>query len=137
MTLAFSSTDWPDETDIASLLVLGRPLSEAPQGSDANALALASAVLAGELERTLGGLDVDMLRIDASSSGGIGTAQVGQSIGRRLFLTVAWHPQADPMRGENTLEATVEWTLRRALTLEVRTGDQASSAVHLFRTWRF
>ncbi|MBN1335454.1 MAG: translocation/assembly module TamB domain-containing protein [Deltaproteobacteria bacterium] len=138
LTLAFSSTDWPDETDIAAILVLGRPLSEAPEGAGENgALALASGILAGELERTLGGLEVDMLRIDASATGGIGAAQVGQSIGRRLFLTVAWRPGADPALQENTLEATVEWSIGRAWTVEVRTGDQGASRADLFRTWRF
>jgi len=135
MGLGFRSEDYPDETDIVSILLLGAPMSELSSGqaqSNASLLTVASGVLMGELERQGGGGHlVDMVEI------GGGSYKAGRAFGDDIFLTVELEPGAEVEEGENITEVTLDWTISRAWNAEIVTGDQGTSSADLYWTWRF
>ena len=140
LDLSFRSEDYPDETDVASILLFGSPLSELSSSeteTNNQLLALAAGALMGELERSLGGSVADLFQIDTTASGGIGAIRVGYAIGDNLFLILEYLPEADTISGENQKQAKVEWTISRHWLVEVVTGDQGAGSADLFRTWRF
>ncbi len=140
LSMDFASEDYPDNTDIVSILVLGKPISDlsGEEGqSQGDLLSMAAGALMGELERSLGGSLFDMVEIDASDSGGIGAIRVGYSIGNNVFLIIALQPEADAEAGENVTEATVEWSINRKWLVEFVTGDAGASSTDLYRSWRF
>jgi len=130
MDLHFSSVEYPDETDIVSILVLGSPLSElssAQAQSNSTLLSLASAAVMGQIG--LGGV----VEIETTTAGT--AVSVGHAIGNRLFVVLSRQTPVNP--GENLIQATVEVNLGKEWTMEFTTGDQGASATDLYRTWRF
>lgn len=140
LDLSFSSEDYPDETDVVSILLLGRPTSElsGEEGqSNDQLLQVAAGALVGELETALGGSIADMVQVDTTSSGSVGAVRVGYSLGDDVFLILEVRPEASDTEDENLRQATVEWTVSRHWIVEVVTGDRGASSLDLFRTWRF
>jgi hypothetical protein len=138
LDVSFSSEQYPDETDIVSILVLGRPLSELSREegqSNAGLLAIASAAVMGEIERSLGGAVFDLFEIETSDSGGLGAVRMGHSLGDRFFILLALKAEADP--GENLTEAIIDWNLGRSWSLQIVTGDAGASSADIYRLWRF
>jgi hypothetical protein len=133
--LRFGCESWPDETDIASILLFGHPLSALSTGqeaSQASLLAAAGSVLVGELERQGGaGHLVDTLEL------GGGVVKAGRALGDDLFLTLSYDPSAVASEGENGTEATLEWAITNAWSAEFATGDAGSSSAELLWTVRF
>ncbi len=133
--LEFRSEEYLDETDVAAILVLGRPMSELSGGegeSNAQLLAIASSVLFGELERQgSSGRFFDMFEL------GAGGVKGGWALGDDVFLTVGYNPNAEVEEGENITEATVDWRISPAWSTEFVTGDQGTSSADLYWTWRF
>ncbi len=143
MGLAFRSDDYPDETDIVSILLTGVPLSSGENGAGVNE-ALYNAALGavmGQLESQGGGGHlVDMVEIeaaDADSGRLIDSAKAGRAFGDDIFVTLAYSPGAEVDEGENTTEITVDWTISRRWNAEFVTGDQGTSSADLYWTWRF
>ena len=135
MGLGFRSESYPDETDIVSILLLGAPLSELSSGQaqgNASLLTIASGVLMGELERQGGGGHI----VDMVELGG-GSAKAGRALGDDIFVTLELAPGAEVDQGENITEVTVDWTISRAWSAEIVTGDQGTSSADLYWTWRF
>jgi autotransporter translocation and assembly factor TamB len=135
MTLAFHSDDYPDETDIVSILLLGSPASElssAQSQSNAGLMSAASSVLFGEIERRgASGRLLDMIEL------GGGVYKAGRAIGDDLFVTLAVNPEAQGEEGENVTEVKVDWTISRAWSAEFVTGDQGSGSADIFWSLRF
>ena len=92
-TIAFSSTPELPQTDILSLLVLGKTTDRLTK-SEHNSLGdaaqqLAGSVIAGELEKTLGkALGLDTIEINSGEHGGTGSFKVGRYVTQDLFLSV-------------------------------------------------
>jgi len=131
--LSFGSELHPDELDIISILVLGKPVNELSAGEgEGDELSMVAGALLGELERMGGGAQVvDTLEIDATQVKG------GKALGDDVFLTVAFKNDADQEDGENNIETTVDWTISRRLNAEFVTGDQGASSADIYWTWRF
>ncbi len=133
--LAFRSEDYPDETDIVAILLMGAPMSElSSEESDPYAQLFAAAVgaLRNELERQGGGGQiVEMVEL------GEGSAKLGGSLGDDIFVTLERKSASSVEKGENITEVTLDWTISRSWSAEVVTGDQGTSSADLFWTWRF
>ncbi len=143
MGLAFRSDEYPDETDIVSILLTGVPLSSGENGAGVNA-ALYNAALGavmGQLENQGGGGHlVDMVELEAAEAGSgrlIESAKAGRAFGDDIFVTLAYSPGAEVDEGENITEITVDWTISRRWNAEFVTGDQGTSSADLYWTWRF
>ena len=135
MGLAFRSDDYPDETDIVSILLTGAPLSELDGTGPGVGGALFNAALGavmGELESQGGGGHiVDMVELSSDS------AKAGRAFGDDIFVTLEYEPGAEIDEGENVTEVTVDWTITRTWNAEIVTGDQGTSSADLYWTWRF
>jgi hypothetical protein len=135
MGLAFRSDDYPDETDIVSILLMGAPLSELDGNGGTPGGALFGAALGavvGELESQGSGTHlVDMVELDSES------VKLGRAFGDDIFVTLEREPGAEVDEGENITEITVDWTITRAWNAEFVTGDQGASSADLYWTWRF
>ncbi|MEL6349509.1 MAG: translocation/assembly module TamB domain-containing protein, partial [Myxococcota bacterium] len=132
-TPAFSSENGPqeyDETDIMSLLLLGKPASTlADSEGESNSYLLSAALssLSGQVGGALTGSFVDEVDIDPQQG-----VRVGKALSERLFLTYDWNSDADET--DNVNEVALEWTISPSLYAEFLTGDRAQSSVSLF--WR-
>jgi autotransporter translocation and assembly factor TamB len=135
MGLAFRSEQYPDETDIVSILLMGAPRSELSQKQAPGVQALYSmavGALMGELEsQGAGGNVVDMVELTGDSFA------AGRAFGDDIFVTVKHEPGAEVDQGENKTEVTLDWTITRSWSAEFVTGDQGTSSADLYWTWRF
>jgi autotransporter translocation and assembly factor TamB len=133
--LTLTSDDYPEDADVAAILIFGSPLSKMSDSQGQNnafLLALAVNSLAGNLERSLGSKLWD---IETNESGAIDAVRVGFSLGDDLFLMLGVNPDAED--DENIREATVEWNITPRLQAEVMTGDRQIGTADVFWTWRF
>ena len=133
--LTLTSDEYPEDADVASILMFGAPLSEMSDSQGQNnafLLALAMNSLAGNVERSLGSKLWD---IETNESGAIDAVRVGFSLGDDVFLMLGVNPDAE--EDENIREATVEWAISPQLQAEVMTGDRNIGSADLFWTWRF
>lgn len=130
--LRFESVPDLDETDIASYLLLGRPMSgtagEEQVVLDAVAAQIATGVALKEFERLLGGdLPVDLIdvRVDGSGSESEIRAGVGKYVGDRLFLYYERGFGAVPTDElKAQYELTPNWSVESTVTAEGETaGD--------------
>lgn len=136
-TLDFRSSEDYDQTDIASILVLGVPASELSSsegGASGLLLGVVSGLMTSTVEQVAGG-GFELIEIEAGEE--LPTFRVGKSIGRRLFLIGEWDPAADMEAGENEYQLTLEWLITRQLLGELTTGDQGASTVDLYYKFRF
>jgi len=133
--LTLTSDEYPEDADVAAILMFGAPLSEMSDSQGQNnafLLALAMNSLAGNVERSLGSKLWD---IETNESGAIDAVRVGFSINDDVFLMLGVNPDAED--DENIREATVEWTISPQLQAELMTGDRQVGSADVFWTWRF
>jgi translocation and assembly module TamB len=133
-TIVFSSTPELPQTDIISLIVLGKTTDRLTK-SENNSLAdtaqqLAGGVIAGQLEKTLGkALGLDTIEISSGEHVGSGSFKVGRYVTQDLFLSLEREVGHDS--GTNV---GLEYNINRRLKVRGSSSDQGASAVDLF--WR-
>ncbi|MDP6934304.1 MAG: translocation/assembly module TamB domain-containing protein, partial [Myxococcota bacterium] len=131
--VAFTSEEYPDETDIVSLLLFNKPashMSDTEGETSASLLSMALSSVSGQFERSLGTAYVDELEIDPGEG-----VRVGKALSDKLFLALELDPSADG--GDNVTQATLEWLLRRQVQGEFVTGDRGQSSADIYWRWRF
>ena len=132
MGFAFESDEYPDNNDILSLLLFGKPVSELSGGEGEAGAQLLSAALAsvtGKVRRAVGVSFMGQLEIEA------GAVRLGVPLSDRLFLTYEVDTNAED--DENINQLLFEWLIRRSMYAEFVTGDRGDSSADLFWRWRF
>lgn len=131
--VGFENPDYPDETDVMSILLFGKPaaeLSDSEGQAGAGMLSAAIGMMArNSLSRALGGGN---LRTEIEFDGD--SFRVGRPLSDRVFASFEYLTQAE--EDEGTFEVTLEWLISRRLYAEVAGGDGGNSA-DLFWRWRF
>lgn len=131
--VAFENPDYPDETDVMSILLFGKPaaeLSDSEGQAGAGMLSAAIGMMArNSLSRALGGGN---LRTEIAIDGD--SFRVGRPLSDRVFATFEYLTQSE--EDEGTFEVTLEWLISRRLYAEVAGGDGGNSA-DLYWRWRF
>lgn len=134
MALDFSSPEYPDPSDVMSLLLFGKPTSDMSDSEGQAGAAILGAALSsvtGQVERLVGLNTLDQFEIDPSA----GAVRVGKALSDTLFLSLQLAPAAEDT--ENRTQATVEWLIQRRLYAEFVTGDRGQSSADLYWRWRF
>ena len=141
-TIAFSSAPELPQTDILSLLVLGKT-TERLTKSERNSLGdtaqqLAGGVIAGELEKTLGkALGLDTIEISPGAHLGSGSFKVGHYVTQDLFLSLGREAGQNSSTSSGTSGGTsvgLEYSLNRRLKVRGSSSDQGETAVDFL--WR-
>lgn len=132
--LSFSSTPELAQTDILSLLVVGKTMdrltSSEQQDLSAQLGGAAGSIVAGKLQEALGGvLGLDALTIGAGETFGTGGVSVGQYVTQDIFLSYEFGLG----RGGGN-RVGVEYSITPSLKLKGSTSDRGDSAVDFL--WR-
>jgi autotransporter translocation and assembly factor TamB len=137
-TLTFSSTPELPQTDIISLLVLGKT-TDRLTNNERNSLGdaaqqLVGGVIAGELEKTFGkALGLDTIEISPGERAGSGSFKVGRYVTQDLFLSLGREFGQDS--GTNTgTSVGLEYSLDRHMKVRGSSSDQGATAVDFL--WR-
>jgi hypothetical protein len=133
MTVSFDSEDYPDQTDILSILMLGKPASELA-GSEgqvgAQMLGAALAMAAGrQFSRAVGSSFMGQVELDQDA------LKVGFPLGEKLFLELQRRSLAEA--DENVRELRLEWLIMQRMYFEFVSGDRGQGSADLYRRWRF
>ncbi|RME29002.1 MAG: translocation/assembly module TamB [Deltaproteobacteria bacterium] len=134
LDIAPSSEDYPNQLDVVSLLLFGKPASAFTGGdgqTKVDALALAMASLSGQIERAIGSSVVDELEIDPA-----GAIRIGKALSDRVFLRLESTTGKLQAEGNRT-SVTLEYLITRRMYAEFTTGDRGASSASLFWRWRF
>jgi len=129
----FESEEYPDQTDVLSILLFDKPASELSDTEGqmgANAL---FAIAGNQLSKLVGSsLRGSQLEFDE------GTFKAGAPVpgADKLFLGAEWNPQAAEEEG-NTFSMSLEWLITRRLYIEMLTGNAAITSADLYWRWRF
>ncbi|NOY24905.1 MAG: hypothetical protein GXP62_03445, partial [Oligoflexia bacterium] len=127
-----SSEDYPDKTDVVTLLLFGKPASEMGDtegAAGAQVVAATLSALTGSVEQALGASVFDELEIDPSA------VRVGWALSDRLFLRL--QRRFEDNGTDNQTQVTLEYLISRRLYAEFTTGDRAVSSASLYWRWRF
>ena len=132
--MELSSPEYPDQTDVMSMLLFGKPtnaMSETEGESGAGLLSAAMASVGGQAARSTGAAFLQNVQIDPGS----GSVKVGFPLTDKIYLSIERvRPEADT---DNMTQAAVEWLLSRAAYGEVVTGDRGKSSGDVYLRWRF
>jgi autotransporter translocation and assembly factor TamB len=132
--MELSSPEYPDQTDVMSMLLFGKPtnaMSETEGESGAGLLSAAMASVGGQAARSTGASFLQNVQIDPGS----GSVKVGFPLTEKIYLSIERvRPEADT---DNMTQAAVEWLLSRAAYGEVVTGDRGKSSGDVYLRWRF
>jgi hypothetical protein len=133
MEVRFDSQDYPDQTDILSILMLGKPASELA-GSEgqvgAQMLGAALAMAAGrQFSRAVGSSFMGQVELDQDA------LKVGFPIGEKAFIELQRRSKAEP--NENVMEVRLEWLIMQKMYMEFVSGDHGQGSADLYRRWRF
>ncbi len=137
MDLVFESIDSPypfDQTDIVTLLLLGKPSQELAGSESQTGAVLIQAGLtsmSGAVGDALGGSVVDNVDWDPTE----GMFRVGKTLSDTMFLSYMRNYWAD--EGENINEVTLEWLLLQRVYGEFVTGDANNTQATLYYRWVF
>jgi len=138
MGLAFSSSDGWSDTDMASILLLGRPVSSLTQsegGAGLNLVGTALGVMAGTASNLVQMSSmVDTIEVESEGES-ISSLSVGWDLGSDLFVTITKDYTA--VAGDNISEITLEWLISKRIQAELSTGDRGQSSADLYMKWRF
>jgi translocation and assembly module TamB len=132
--ITFSSTPELAQTDILSLLVIGKT-TDRLTSSEQNALSsqlqqFAGGVVAGRLQEAIGeGLGLGTIEITPGETLGAGTVSVGRYVSQTLYLSIGGQFGED---GGPTV--SVEYSITARLKLEVTSSDTRGTAVDFL--WR-
>jgi translocation and assembly module TamB len=132
--ITFSSTPELPQTDILSLLIVGKTMdrltSSEQQDLSSQLGGAAGSVVAGQLQEVFGGaLGLDTLTIGAGESFGGGSVSIGQYVTQEIFLSY----EVGVGRGGGN-RVGVEYSITPQLKLKGSTSDQGGSAVDFL--WR-
>jgi autotransporter translocation and assembly factor TamB len=129
-----SSPEYPDQTDVMSMLLFGKPtsaMSETEGESGAGLLSAAMASVGGQAARSTGAAFLQNVAVDPGS----GSVKVGFPLTDKIYLSIERvRPETDT---DNMTQAAVEWLLSRRAYGEVQTGDKGKSSGDIFLRWRF
>jgi translocation and assembly module TamB len=132
--ISFSSTPELPQTDILSLLIIGkttdRLTSSEQQDLSSQLTGAAGSFVAGQLQEVLGGaLGLDTLSIGAGESFGSGSVSIGQYVTQDIFLS---YEVGMGKGGGNRVG--IEYSVTPELKLKGSTNDNGASAVDFL--WR-
>ncbi len=129
----FQSDDYPDQTDILSILLFGKPASELGDSegqSGGSQLGAALAMAAGsQVNQALGSTLGGQIEFDQ------GAVKAGVPLSDKWFLSIERHSNVD--EDENVFAVALEWLITRQMYAEVVTGDAGQSSGDLYMRWRF
>jgi autotransporter translocation and assembly factor TamB len=137
-TLAFSSIPELPQTDIISLLVLGKT-TDRLTSNERNSLGdaaqqLVGGVIAGELEKTFGkALGLDTIEISPGERAGSGSFKVGRYVTQDLFLSLGREFGQDSDTRSGT-SVGLEYSLNRHMKVRGSSSDQGETAIDFL--WR-
>lgn len=130
--LSFENPDYPDETDIMSILLFGKPASELSDSegqAGGEMLGAALGMMArSSINQALGGAFKGDLSFDEDSF------RVGTPLGDRLFASIELMQASEESAGG--YQVTLEWLISRRMYAELAGGDVGNSA-DLYWRWRF
>jgi translocation and assembly module TamB len=132
--ITFSSTPELPQTDILSLLIVGKTMdrltSSEQQDFSSQLGGAAGSIVAGQLQEVLGGaLGLDTLTIGVGEGSGGGSVSIGQYVTQDIFLS--YEVGIDKGGGNRV---GVEYSLTPQLKLKGSTSDNGASAVDFL--WR-
>jgi translocation and assembly module TamB len=132
--MTFSSTPELPQTDILSLLIVGKTMdrltSSEQQDLSSQLGGAAGSIVAGQLQEVLGGaLGLDTLTIGAGENFGGGSVSIGQYVTQDIFLS---YEVGVGKGGGNRVG--VEYSITPKLKLKASTSDNGASAVDFL--WR-
>ena len=132
--MELSSPEYPDQTDVMSMLLFGKPtsaMSETEGESGAGLLSAAMASVGGQAARSTGAAFLQNVQVDPGS----GSVKVGFPLTDKIYLSIERvRPETD---SDNMTQAAVEWLLSTRSYGEVITGDRGKSSGDIFLRWRF
>ena len=137
MKIDFESENAPetyDQTDILSLILLGKPAREMADSESQTSSVLLTAglkTMGGMVGGAIGGNVVDEIDWDPSE----GMFQIGKSVNDSMFLS--YTQVKEPDDGGNENEITLEWLILNRIYMEFITGDANNSQVTLYYRWIF
>ena len=132
--MELSSAEYPDQTDVMSMLLFGKPtsaMSETEGESGSGLLSAAMASVGGQAARATGAAFLQNVQIDPGS----GSVKVGFPLTDKIYLSIERvTPEEDT---DNVTQAALEWILSRQTYGELITGDRGQSSGDLYWRWRF
>ena len=132
--MELSSPEYPDQTDVMSMLLFGKPtsaMSETEGESGSGLLSAAMASVGGQAARATGAAFLQNVQIDPGS----GSVKVGFPLTDKIYLSIERvTPEEDT---DNVTQAALEWILSRQTYGELITGDRGQSSGDLYWRWRF
>jgi translocation and assembly module TamB len=133
-SMELSSPEYPDQTDVMSMLLFGKPtsaMSETEGESGAGLLSAAMASVGGQAARATGASFLQNVQIDPGS----GSVKVGFPLTDRIYLSIErMNPENET---DNITQAALEWILTRTTYGELVTGDRGQSSGDVYWRWRF
>ncbi|MGB0638918.1 MAG: translocation/assembly module TamB domain-containing protein, partial [Myxococcota bacterium] len=133
-SMELSSPEYPDQTDVMSMLLFGKPasaMSETEGESGAGLLSAAMASVGGQAARATGASFLQNVQIDPGS----GSVKVGFPLTDRIYLSIEkMNPDNET---DNITQAALEWILTRSSYGELVTGDRGQSSGDVYWRWRF
>jgi len=133
-SMELSSAEYPDQTDVMSMLLFGKPtsaMSETEGESGSGLLSAAMASVGGQAARATGAAFLQNVQIDPGS----GSVKVGFPLTDKIYLSIERvTPEEDT---DNVTQAALEWILSRQTYGELNTGDRGQSSGDLYWRWRF
>ena len=137
MELDFSAINSPyayDQTDIVTLMLLGKPSQELANSESQTSGALIQAGLSsmgGAVGDVLSGSVVDNVDWDPTES----MFRVGKTLSDTMFLSYMNRYGAE--EGENNNEVTLEWLVLKRIYVEFITGDSNNTEANVYYRWIF
>lgn len=129
--ISFESNDYPDQTDIVSILIMGKPASELTESegqAGAGMLLAAASMAAGQ---ALGGASSFLSNVELDEE----AVRVGVPLTDKTFL--AFERANNAEEDENVFSVSLEWIINRRMYAEMITGDRGQSSADVYMRWRF
>lgn len=134
--IEFVSDELGDQSDIMSVLLTGKPLSEQTAGEGASVARLASSLLAGFGTKLAGkATPLDRLEFDLGDDPSAGSVEAGKALTPQLFLVTRFRWGVEDEL-ENRVEAELQYRPKglRRFSVEGHIGDRLAGGVEL--VWR-
>ena len=135
-SITFTSEELPDQGDMMSVLIVGRPLSEVSSGEGQGVAKTISSALAGFGTKILGKYTpLDKLEVDLGDDMSSGSVEAGKAITPEVFLLSRFRWGVSDTRS-NRVEAEVQWRPRqlRRFAIEGHIGDRLAGGLQI--VWR-
>lgn len=133
MAIAFQSDDYPDQTDIVSILLFGKPASELAESEGQAGAAMLTSALAmaagNSVSRAFGASFLRQVEFDGEA------VRVGLPLSDKTLLSLERHMTTDDE--DNVFAVSLEWLITRRMYAEMVTGDKGQSSADVYMRWRF